>query len=892
MRSGKAQDQSEATHWRPTLVPAVLTFAIMMVIGLFAVEQNLAVYRQQQRAAVVEDVSLVRARLEGNINGNIQLVRGLVAAVETEPDMSEARFGELAARVLSTRSQLRNLAVARDMVVTMVYPRSGNEKAIGLDYRKTPSQFEAAEQARISGRVVFAGPVDLVQGGRGFIARFPVFVRSDAQPPRFWGIVSAVIDAERLYRESGIADAAARLDFVITGRDGRAGDTQPFFGDAAALPGDAVTADVALPVGTWRIYAAPRGGWPTNAPEGPWIWAGFLLVAMLVTGPILVAGMLMAERQRNHMALRDRERELQRLSRRLQLALDTSEVGVFEYDLDTGAILWDERLHLLYGLPISGASPSYQTWLFALHPEDLTRAQREFRQAIDGDGRYHSEFRIALGGGEVRHIRAMGSVYREPDGRRIMVGVNWDVSADAAQNEDLIRANRLSEARNAELEAARARIEHNALHDSLTGLPNRRYLDQWLVEHSGSPGDAPGTLALLHIDLDRFKQINDTLGHAAGDAMLVHVAAVLRAGVSGSDFVARIGGDEFVIVSHTDNEAQLGAIADGIVREMQKPILYNGHECRFGVSVGIAAERGAVDARRLLVNADIALYRAKSRGRNRYEFFNTALEAEVVRTKRLADEILKGLDTGQFIAHFQPQFDARTREIVGAEALVRWQHPTEGLLGPAAFIDIAEDLNVVATIDRLILEQSLEALASWRAAGLEVPRVSVNVSSRRLQDDQLIRSLRELDIAPGTVAFELVESIFLDETDDMVRWNIEQIKDLGIDVEIDDFGTGYASIVSLMQLKPRRLKIARQLVMPIAESVAQRRLLASIVDIGRALGIEVLGEGVETEAQARILAELGCASLQGFVLARPMPAAALPAFAAARSWVSAGRRAG
>src|SRR5690606_17257199 len=216
--------------------------------------------------------------------------------------------------------------------------------------------------------------------------------------------------------------------------------------------------------------------------------------------------------------------------------------------------------------------------------------------------------------------------------------------------------------------------------------------------------------------------------------------------------------------------------------------------CRVGVSVGIASDMDSLaDPLRLLVNADIALYRAKDRGRNRYQFFNEALQAEIVTTKRVADDILSGLEQNQFVAHYQPQFCARTLDIVGVEALARWQHPGDGLLVPGAFMKIAEELNVVASIDRLILEQALVDFHAWEEIGLAIPKASVNVSARRLQDDELIGSLRRMNIRPGAITFELVESIFLDDNDDLTAWNVEQIKDLGIDIEIDDFGTGYAS---------------------------------------------------------------------------------------------------
>ncbi|TIT41893.1 MAG: GGDEF domain-containing protein, partial [Mesorhizobium sp.] len=284
--------------------------------------------------------------------------------------------------------------------------------------------------------------------------------------------------------------------------------------------------------------------------------------------------------------------------------------------------------------------------------------------------------------------------------------------------------------------------------------------------------------------------------------------------------------------------------------------------------------------------ADLALYRAKSHGRNRYEFFNEELQSEIVRTKQIADEILGGLERNEFVAYYQPQFDARTLEIVGVEALSRWKHPRRGILAPAAYLKVAEELNVVALIDRTTLKQALENFERW--SHLNIPRVSVNVSARRLEDRDLIKGLRKLAIKQGTVSFELVESIFLDENDDFVSWNIEQIKELGIDIEIDDFGTGYASIVSLLKLQPRRLKIDRQLITPITGSKAQRRLVSSIIEIGKSLGIEVVAEGVETMEHARILKELGCDILQGYAFGRPMDAKTFKAFAQSRKWLAVG----
>jgi EAL domain-containing protein (putative c-di-GMP-specific phosphodiesterase class I) len=371
--------------------------------------------------------------------------------------------------------------------------------------------------------------------------------------------------------------------------------------------------------------------------------------------------------------------------------------------------------------------------------------------------------------------------------------------------------------------------------------------------------------------------------------MLVHVAQLLRKNADGADFVARIGGDEFVVICVDGPNAKDPAdLAQRLVDQGQQPILYENHECRFGISVGIVVGNSRSDVQQMMINADIALYRAKSRGRNRLEFFSSEMQAQIVRTKRVADEILSGLERDEFVAWYQPQFNARTKELAGVEALARWQHPTEGLLAPAAFIDVAEDLNVLAKIDRIILEQTLEQLRIWDRLGLRVPHASVNVSGRRLHDDTLIEGLKTLDIEPGRIAFEFVESIYLDKSDDIVSWNIDQIRDLGIDIELDDFGTGYASVISLMNLRPSRLKIDRQLVMPIVESRTQRQLVRSIIDIGKALGMEVVGEGVESQAHADVLRDLGCDYIQGFAFARPMRASDLEGFLMARAWRVAG----
>ncbi|WP_077372465.1 bifunctional diguanylate cyclase/phosphodiesterase [Mesorhizobium prunaredense] len=850
---------------------------IVIAVGAaFADHQNKVVSDQAARADVLAKVNVIRAKLEGNINGNLHLVQGLVAAVVTEPYMGQQRFASLASNLFGRASQLKNIAGAPDLVISLMYPIEGNDKAIGLDYRKDERQRVAALRARDERELVLAGPVDLRQGGQGFVGRIPVFVRSAGNTERFWGIISAVVDVQRLYKASGLLDDDLGIDVALIGKDALGPGGEQFFGNERVAKSNPVTADVLLPSGSWRIAAIPKNGWPST-PDNAWFLRAIMAVAgALVVIPFLVTGRLIGERQRNYA-------ELSRLSRRLELALEASAIGVWEHDLAINELTWDDRVNEIYGKP-AGERRGYLDWAGAIHPDDLAGANADFDRATAGGGPYLSEYRIIRPDGEIRHVRSKAIIYRAANDTPKMIGAEWDVTADVLLNKDLIRAKQLSESKNAELESAKARIEHIALHDSLTGLPNRRYLDQVLEDYAANARRTGGYAALLHIDLDRFKHINDTLGHAAGDAMLVHASTVLRSKVDGEGFVARIGGDEFIVlcVVHDDIK-QLALLADRVICQMREPVYYQGHRCRFGVSVGIAVDNGKdVEAKHLLVNADIALYRAKSRGRNRYEFFTEAMQSEIVDTKRIADEILGGLERNEFIPFYQPQFDAKTLEIVGVEALARWRHPEKGILAPDVFLRIAEELNVVSIIDRNILEQSLLDLEGWSAANLHIPRVSVNVSARRLQDEELIKNLRKLNIKKGTVAFELVESIFLDENDDFVTWNLEQIKELGIDIEIDDFGTGYASIVSLLKLQPRRLKIDRQLVIPIVKSPQRRQVVSSIIEIGKSLGIEVVAEGVETMEHAQTLKSLGCDILQGYAFGQALDADGLKAFVRSR----------
>jgi signal transduction histidine kinase/ActR/RegA family two-component response regulator len=285
--------------------------------------------------------------------------------------------------------------------------------------------------------MVLAGPVDLVQGGRGFVGRSPVYVDGPSGEREFWGLVSTVIDERALYRSSGLLDPALDIDVTILGRDGLGRRGEFFFGNPAILAQNPVTAEVTLPHGSWFLAAVPKGGWSVMPPNA-WIVRALVFVGgAFVIGPILAAGYLIEERQRSVRDLEDREAQLDRLSRRLELALAASKVGVWDYNIATEELVWDDRMKELYDIAGKEGLCDYADWRNRLHPEDLARAEAEFMYAIDVTGHYNSEYRLRLRDGEVRHIRAIGAVYSGGDGTRRIVGVNWDVTADVLRQEEL-----------------------------------------------------------------------------------------------------------------------------------------------------------------------------------------------------------------------------------------------------------------------------------------------------------------------------------------------------------------------------------------------------------------------------------------------------------------------
>ncbi|MEO1179110.1 MAG: EAL domain-containing protein [Pseudomonadota bacterium] len=441
----------------------------------------------------------------------------------------------------------------------------------------------------------------------------------------------------------------------------------------------------------------------------------------------------------------------------------------------------------------------------------------------------------------------------------------------------------------AEAEANR-RVAELAMLDELTGLANRRAMLERFAEIETANLPAGDVVSLLHIDLDGFKQINDTVGHKAGDFVLKEVAARFQRLSQTCDLIARIGGDEFVlVVQHDERQETPTLLADEVINSVSEPLVFSGQRLRIGVSIGLARHRAGDETMSdALANADIALYRAKANGKGCFIQFDETHRQEILQRKQASDEVLDAVDHQRFEPYFQGIFEAGSRKLYAVELLARWQHPTRGILPPSEFIGLASDLNLIRLIDKQVLSKAIKAFRALKDTGVDLPRLSVNVSMTRLVEADFTEMLEDASASGIAIDVELLESIFLDDPPETLLWQLDRIRELGVRLSIDDFGTGHASVAGLVKIQPDKVKLDRGFVLPMLESRRARNLVQTLHGLCKLLDIDTIAEGVETMEHADALSKLGCQYLQGFALMRPVPASALADMLAERQRSQAG----
>ena len=568
---------------------------------------------------------------------------------------------------------------------------------------------------------------------------------------------------------------------------------------------------------------------------------------------------------------REIEKRVERALAEEELILDNATVGI--------AFIHSRVIHRCnrYFEEMLGAGPGE---LVGQSPRTLFASEEDWKNARD------TAFTGTSPGGthtaEHRFVRKDGSTFLcRMRGRRIDAGEadqEWiwsyeDVSAEREADQRVQRAldalERAVAERTSELQEAQARAQHLADHDALTGLPNRRLLEDRLTQALALSQRNRMQTAVMFVDIDRFKAINDSLGHAAGDALLKEISLRLVNQLRLGDTICRIGGDEFVVVlPEVKRSSDVAQVAQKVIEQLAQPVPLEARELIVTASIGIAVfpDDGG-DAETLIRNADAAMYAAKELGRANYQFFTERMNQSASRRLALESDLRRALGKDELRVHYQRIVEADGARPASHEALVRWQHPERGLVLPGEFIQLAEDTGLILRIGEWVLREACR----WAQRAGGVP-VAVNLSPRQFNDPKLAetvaRALAESGLAPHLLELEITESTAMQHTDATLA-TLEKLKRLGVSISIDDFGTGYSSLAYLRRFPVDKLKIDRSFVAVAPADKEQAAIISAIVALAHALQIEVVAEGVETEAQREFLARCGCDYLQGYLIGRP-----------------------
>jgi len=594
----------------------------------------------------------------------------------------------------------------------------------------------------------------------------------------------------------------------------------------------------------------------------------FALFALSLGGMIFAAiwtssELAARERERDlaEAARRERESELKRQTALLAQTQHAAHIGGWEFDLISNHLYWTEETFRIHETSPEDFTPAVEQAIEFYAPESRGAIRAAIETGIRRGEPWDIELELITARGRRIWVRTTGCA--EFGGNDMPVKLSGSF-------QDVTERRRADE-----------RIRRLAHYDELTGLPNRNLFGYHLSRALSHAERYNKRFSVLFIDLDRFKNINDSLGHDVGDAVLKIIGRRLTDAMRAADVVARLGGDEFVVIAEelSSNEGSAD-VARKLLAQIELPVPLQGQEFILTASIGIATfPADGRDMQTLIKRADIAMYRAKDLGKNTFEFYSPQMDSANVDRLSLESRLKRAMaEMDQFVLHYQPKVSVQDGRIVGVEALVRWLSPDRGLVPPAEFIPLAEETGLIGAIGEWVLRTAARQALAWRNAGLPVVRMAINISARQLYSDDLVDQVRnvleETGIDPGTLELEITESVMMQNVPQMSE-RLGQLKALGLHIAIDDFGTGYSSLSYLKRLPIDSLKVDRSFVMDVPGDADDATITRAIIALAHSLRLEVVAEGVETEAQLSFLRDLHCDQIQGYIFSKPVPAAEL-----------------
>lgn len=838
---------------RALALVVLVTCLCLSTLAIWMLEQNL---RHATRADV-ENLAqnhafLVRDSLDQALTLNYSLATMVRLGQGHTP-----RFEDAARELLPYFSSVSHISLAPNGIITKVYPLEGNEKSVGLNLLTDSFQNKDALLARDTGKLTMAGPVNMVQGGVGAIARLPVFL-DDQGGRQFWGFTCVVIRIDRLLNAANLVQLNdQQMAYELWSNNPQTGEKQVIASNAPEQLQDPVLRSFDVPNGSWTISVSPITGWTKL-----WQLVGATLAALVISLLLAYQTFLTATLQRRRLHLQDavaeQTRELLNARAHLQATLDA--IPDLLFDIDNNGIIHNYHTN--------------QQALLTVPPEEFLGTSFHQHLPQEACAVIHQAFDEAIERGV-----SSGKCYSVMLPQRGLTTFELSVSRKANDENGiprfLVLSRDISERKQNE-----ERINTLAFFDPLTQLPNRRLLQDRL-EHAIVTSQRQHNLgALLFIDLDDFKTLNDNRGHHVGDLLLIAVAERLKLAVRTQDTVARLGGDEFLVVLEgLDQDRNIAArqaqqIAEKILANLNEAYQLENQEYFNSPSIGLCLfgdQTVAIDD--LLKQADQAMYHAKAAGRNTLRFFDPEMQAMTAQRFALQNEIREALQQKQFQLFYQPQIDNQGA-IVGAEALIRWLHPQRGMVSPMDFIPIAEESGLILPLGNWIVQAACEQLIRWNQSPRTADIVlSINVSARQFQHpnfvEQLLAIIASSGADPHKLKLELTESMLVANEQDIIT-KMDALKTVGIKFSLDDFGTGYSSLSYLKRLPISELKIDKSFVNDILTDANDSAIARMIIRLAQSMELTVIAEGVETKAQRDWLESEGCFKYQGYFFSKPV----------------------
>ncbi len=830
---------------------------LALAIGAFALSRWQVERAQVQREAAVRLASERSQILQRNVE-RLLANNYALAAMVVQGNGQVANFDAAAVQLITSNPQLLAISVSPAGVVQQVAPLKGNENLIGFDQLNDAAQRREAIFTRDTGRLTLAGPLQLAQGGQGVVSRLPVFLADAAGVRRFWGFTNVAIRLPDLLGGAGLNDLRERgYDYRLWRLHADTGVQQVIASSSNSPLIRPVRQSLEVPNGAWNLDVAPAGGWGYGLGLVPGALA-VLLTSLLLA---YLAQLLVAQRRYKaalESLMRERTSEMLATQSQLRSTVDAIRDPIYEIDLEG-------NYHSCYApadSPMPAAAEDFAgKTVFDMLPRDAAEVTMEALRGAQLDGSSQGE-QYAL-------LLEQGTRWYELSVARKQVD-GTDLPRFVVMTRDITGR-----------KTAKSEIRRLAFYDPLTDLPNRRLLQDRLEHALTATGRSHHHGALMLIDLDNFKALNDTWGHDKGDLLLKQVALRLSSCVRDCDTVARLGGDEFVVL--IDDAGAIAADAMASARTVAEKVLTRlgaiydvaGREHRSGSSIGVSlfgADTGPVEE--VLKRADVAMYQAKAAGRNTVRFFDPAMQAAVEARAALEVDLRRGLSRNELALHYQPQVGPGDR-VMGAEALLRWTHPLRGPVSPAEFIPVAEQSGLIVGLGEWVLQHACIQLALWAAQPQTAAlTLSINVSVHQFRQADFVDSVRlaleRHGVNPARLKLEITESMFVHDQDTIID-KMRQVKGMGVGFSLDDFGTGYSSLSYLRRLPLDQLKIDQAFVREVLTDPNDAAIARTIIALGQSLGLAVIAEGVELQGQRDFLAQHGCDSCQGYLISRPLP---------------------